>query len=422
MKLQVHDGVFARLALCLLLCSCSNAADGHLAERGRGGKASDESAGSTAGQAANAANSGLVVPAGPGSTGSGPSAAGICASALVTSMKNMPSIVFVVDGSGSMCAPFGSVTRWQALRSALLDPSAGFIYRLQSSVRFGASIYDGTVDMTLASNDPFSVIATPPCALLSSALLPPGGMCPQLLEVMPARLDSAMAIDMAFPEAELGGSTPTHKVLEHVMDELIPTLQEPAPDGQPMGKVYVILATDGAPNDICVGGVGGDGVAQQQAVVDAVDRGARAGITTWVISLADGDPALQMHLDQVAKHGDPQNGAARTFNPTDPDELLNTLAQLLGGAVGCHVTLNGTVTIGQECLGTVEQDGARIPCCQAGTSGELLCDGAPTDSPSGWQLNDAHSIELLGDACAKFLLGSGAVLNATFPCEVFTPS
>jgi hypothetical protein len=28
---------------------------------------------------------------------------------------------------------------------------------------------------------------------------------------------------------------------------------------------------------------------------------------------------------------------------------------------------------------------------------------------------------VVGDACAKFLLGSGSLLSAKFPCKVFTP-
>jgi Mg-chelatase subunit ChlD len=405
------------LALCVLSARCASPSDNPAARRGSSTSSTTSSSSPSAG---SGPGSGLIVPATTRTLGTGPTGSDVCASAVVTSMRNMPNIVFVVDGSGSMCAPFGEGTRWQALRSALLDPASGFIYRLQKSVRFGATLYDGTIDMNLAGggvNAIASLIQNPPCALLASALLPGAGMCPQLLEVMPAKLDNAQAIDMAFPEVELGGSTPTDKALGHVMDVLIPTLQQQAPDGMPMGKVYVILATDGAPNDICVGGVGGDGIAQQQGVIAAADRGAAAGITTWVISLADGDPALQMHLDEVAKHGDPTNPQAKTFTPTNPDELLMTLARLLGGAVGCHVELNGTVTVGQECLGTVEQNGVRLPCCQ-----QDRCDDMPTSSPNGWRLNDDHSVELLGDACASFLLGSGAVLNATFPCEIFTPS
>lgn len=175
-----------------------------------------------------------------------------------------------------------------------------------------------------------------------------------------------------------------------------------------------------APNDICIDGTGGDGSAQRRGVIAAVDRGAAVGITTWVISLASGDPALQLHLDEVARHGDPANANAHTFSPNDPDELLLTLARLLGGVIGCHISLNGTVTIGQECLGRVEQNAQALSCCQD-RAGALECDGIATDSPDGWRLTDAHSIELLGDACANFLLGGGSVLSASFPCEVFNP-
>lgn len=333
-----------------------------------------------------------------------PTQADVCASAVVQTNKTMPSIVFVIDGSGSMCAPFGMSTRWQALRSALLDPSMGFIYRLQSSVRFGATLYDGTIDANLALGGN-SLVQNPPCALLSSVTRAMG-VCPQLIETLPAKLDNAQAIDMAFPAIELGGSTPTDRALDHVMTALIGAQRPPSPDEPAPDQVYVILATDGAPNDICMNGTGGDGSPQRQGVIAAVDRGAAAGITTWVISLAGADAALQTHLDEVAKHGDPTNAGAHTFSPMNPDELIMTLAQLLGGAVGCHIELNGSVTVGQECTGTVEQSGVVLPCCQETAPGAFSCAHSPTSTPNGWRLSDPHAIELLGDACAKFLLGA----------------
>lgn len=342
----------------------------------------------------------------------------VCASALVQTAKNDPTIEFVIDGSGSMCAPFGSdgATRWQALRAALLDPSKGLIQRLQSSVRFGATLFDGTIDATLAVD---GVLSDPPCALLSS-LGKDMGMCPELIDAPPQR-DNASAIDTLYPMVELGGSTPTDKALGHVMDALIASRVQQGPDDKAQSPVYVVLATDGAPNDICVDGTGGDGSAQRQGVLDAVDRGAAAGITTWVISLADGDPTLQMHLDDVARHGDPKNPNARTFSPTNPDDLIMTLAQLLGGAIGCHIALNGTVTVGQECLGAVEESGRALPCCQETSPGSFTCARMPTTAPDGWRLSDPHSLELLGDTCTRFLVGSGDLLSATFPCEVFMP-
>lgn len=369
------------------------------------------------------APSGPLLP-GPGvlpSATKPPSDDEVCASAVVQTNKNMPTIVFVVDGSGSMCAPFGeTTTRWQSLRTALLDPTKGLVYRLQNAVRFGITLYDGTIDPMLS--DPNSLIQNPPCALIYATLGGKNaGMCPQLLEAMPPRLDNAPAIDMVFPQVELGGSTPTDRALSHVMDGLIASQVPARPDEPAPSKTYVILATDGAPNDICVNGTGGDGSVQRQGVISAVDRGAAAGITTWVISLAAGDPVLQAHLDEVAKHGDPGNAHAVTFSPTNPDELIMTLAGLLGGAVGCHIALNGTVTVGQECLGTVEQNGSPLACCQELTPGAPSCGGASTSSPNGWRLTDAHAIELIGDACTQFLVGAGSVLSARFPCRVFQP-
>lgn len=362
----------------------------------------------------------LAPPSGLAAIRSG-AAGQVCASAVVQTMKATPTVMFVIDGSGSMCAPYGAGgTRWQALRSALLDPAQGLIFRLQESVKFGALLYDGTVDLVLALAGQTSPEQNPQCAL-QAAMNKMTGMCPELLET-PAALQNAMAIDAMYPTAELGGSTPTDRALDHLMDTLIPMVGAPSPDGEPPGDIYVILATDGAPNDICVGGVGGDGAAQRQGVINAVQRGADVGITTWVISLAGGDPGLQAHLDQVAVVGAPNDPAAHTFNPNNPEELIQTLAQLLGGAVGCNISLNGSVTVGQECLGTVEQSGQALPCCQSDAQGAWTCSGAPTPNPNGWHLTDPGSIELVGDACTQFLLGASDLVSATFPCEVFSPN
>ena len=114
--------------------------------------------------------------------------------------------------------------------------------------------------------------------------------------------------------------------------------------------------------------------------------------------------------------------AAHTFSPNSPDELVQTLAQLLGGAVGCNIALNGKVTVGQECLGTVQQNGAVLPCCQADATGAWKCANASTTTPNGWRLTDPGALELVGDACTQFLLGSADLVSAEFPCEVFSPN
>jgi hypothetical protein len=352
----------------------------------------------------------------------------VCASAVVQAAKTPPIVMFVVDGSGSMCAPYGAGgTRWQALRSALLEPSTGLVYKLQDQVKFGSLLYDGTVDLALAllsggvpAGPGGGSAQNPPCAL-QAAMAKATGMCPQLLET-PAALSNAMKIDMAYPTIELGGSTPTDRAMKQVMDALIPMVGVQGPDDKKPSEVFVILATDGAPNDICVGGVGGDGAPQRAGVISEVQRGAAEGITTWVISMAGGDASLEAHLNEVARAGAPMDPAAHTFSPNSPDELVQTLAQLLGGAVGCNIALNGKVTVGQECLGTVQQNGAALPCCQADAAGAWKCANAATATPQGWRLTDPGAIELLGDACTQFLLGSADLVSAEFPCEVFSPN
>jgi hypothetical protein len=338
-----------------------------------------------------------------------------CASAMVNTSTATPDILFVIDGSGSMCETFGGSTRWQALRSALLDPQNGLIYQLQANVWFGMVLYDGTIDVVLGLLG--SGQGVPPVCSAMYTEMKATGECPQLIDV-PIAVNNAAAIDMAFPATELGGSTPTDRAMAHAVDQMIGR-QNSDPDGDPHPQ-YIILATDGAPNDICVGGMGGDGSMQRAGVISAVDRAAAAGITTFVISLAGGDAALQMHLDEVARHGQPNNPAATTFTPMTPQDLVATLAALLGGAIGCEVVLNGTVVAGRECSGLVELNGNGLPCCREENAG-WTCDEAPVTPPDGWRLKDERTVELMGATCTQFLLAPAATLRASFPCGVFSP-
>jgi hypothetical protein len=242
-----------------------------------------------------------------------------------------PTVAFVIDGSGSMCETFGSGTRWSELRKILMDPMSGLIYRYENQVDFSLMLYDGTIDFTalgMATNS----TPSPACAG-GRSLMRNMGDCPQLVQV-PATRTNARAIDMMYPAQELGGSTPTDKALNVAVDQMI--MANPGADPALHPK-FIILATDGQPNDICVGGLGGDGTAQQAGVIAAADRAAQAGIRTYVISLAGGDPALEAHLTMVAMHGDPTNPGARSYSPMAPDDLLATMKVLLGNALGCLV-------------------------------------------------------------------------------------
>jgi hypothetical protein len=157
--------------------------------------------------------------------------------------------------------------------------------------------------------------------------------CMQLIEVPPAK-GNAGAISDAFPDTELGGSTPTDRAMKQVVDQLI--MAQPGLD-LTMYPQFIVLATDGQPNDICVGGMGGDGLAQQANVIAEVTRAATANIKTYVISLAGGDMALEAHLAQVALAGNPTDPAAHPFSPANPQELVDALVVVLGQALNCNV-------------------------------------------------------------------------------------
>jgi hypothetical protein len=238
-----------------------------------------------------------------------------------------PTVLFVVDGSGSMSEGFGGPSRWQALRTALLDPMTGFISRFQDKASFGLLIYDGSIDTGQSQSGSAGMMCPTAMSAMSDA------MCPRLVNVPPT-FSNLSAISAMYPAKELGGSTPTDKALAAAVEQVI-TLTAGKDTEQNPG--FIILATDGEPNDLCFGGSGGDGTLQRACVVSAVDRAAAAKIRTFVVSLAGNDMKLQQHLAEVAKHGDPTNAMAHPYSPMNPDELVMALKAVLTPALGCDL-------------------------------------------------------------------------------------
>lgn len=251
----------------------------------------------------------------------------------VDSSCSNPTVLFVVDGSGSMSETFGGPSRWTALRTALLDPTNGFVTRFQDKASFGLMIYDGTIASSNSSSSSASSSGTaaPMCPTAVSAMS--DSMCPRLVSV-PPKFTNLMPIQNMYPAKELGGSTPTDKALAAAVDQVIALGAGKDPSQNPG---FIVLATDGEPNDLCTGGKGGDGSLQRQCVVSAVDRAAAAHVRTFVISLAGNDTKLQMHLADVAKHGDPTNPMAHPYSPMNPDELVMALKAVLTPALGCEL-------------------------------------------------------------------------------------
>ena len=284
-----------------------------------------------------------------------------------------PTVWLVVDGSTSMNSPFESMrSRWSALRSTLMD-AGGVVDTLQAKVRFGMVIYAG--------GDPTD--------------------CVQLVTVQPA-LNNLTALAAQYPMVPLANGTPTDKALDYVVKNL-PVLNTGMLDVT-TGPTYVVLATDGQPNDNCgtgSGGFQGSGVNVEQRVVDVTEEGARNGMQMFVISMAGGDTQLQSHLERVAAA---TVSKTPPFAPSTRNDLISAFEKVIGSA-SCLVSLDGKVKSGQECTGSVRLNSVALGCNQ----------------PDGWKLFDPSTVQLTGSACNTFLQQQSMVI-ANFPCEVFSPN
>jgi hypothetical protein len=170
------------------------------------------------------------------------------------------------------------------------------------------------------------------------------------------------------------------------------------------GPIYVVLATDGQPNDNCGAGGGGrqgNGINVEQRVVDVTEEGTRNGMQMFVISMAGGDTRLQSHLELVAAATASKTPA---FAPSTRGDLISAFEKVVGAA-SCLVSLDGSVEQGKECTGSVRLNSVALPCNQV----------------DGWSLFNPSTVQLTGSACDTFVHQQSMVV-ADFPCEVFSPN
>ncbi|MET0386667.1 MAG: vWA domain-containing protein [Polyangiales bacterium] len=326
---------------------------------------------------------------GPGSGTAANGASGIptrpgeCAQGRANASRVTPRVILVLDGSCSMSTDYpanGAESasecesnpngRWTALRRALTDPQNGVVPKLQSIVQFGVVVY-GTE-----------------------------GECPIPGEAVRPALNNLAAVEANLPQVQPGMFTPTGPALDWVYDNLI---EQGGPDDQG-GPWIVILATDGEPNS-CGGGGGGRGQTNYQPSIDAVMKGTSLGVTTYVISLADAAGAFHDHLQELANLGNRSaGGSARLYEPGSPAELSAALESLIGGAVGCDISLQGSIALGQECSGSVTVNGQGV-----------MCNGA-----DGYVMVDPRTVRLQGKSC-RDLVDNNALVEARFPCDSFVP-
>lgn len=290
-----------------------------------------------------------------------------CPSVQVSLDSVIPTVVLLIDRSGSMDEPFGPVDRWTAVFETLMDEDDGLVQALQSQVRFGVTTYTSD-DGTTA-----------------------GGECPILRGVGPA-LDNYQAILDAYP-ANTVEDTPTAESLAAAQAELA-AVTEPGPK-------IIVLATDGEPDTCTTPDPDGLPAARAESVAAAQDSH-EAGIDVFVISVGD-DVGLD-HLQDLANAGVglPIGGAedAPFYQALDAGALNDAFDEIIGGVRSCTFLLDGEVDESRADEGTV------------------TLDGEPLDYEIDWRLNDPSTLEIIGPACDTLLAGGQHVVEAEFECGV----
>lgn len=321
---------------------------------------------------------------------------GGCNELTVAFEKQTPTVVLLVDRSGSMFdnAYSSSADRWTALYDALMNSSTGVVNDLQNDVRFGFATY------TNNGNDS-------------------QGTCPLISEVTAAvgNYDAILsAYDSESTKPNFKAETPTGPAVAAISTSLA-AFNEPGPK-------YILLATDGEP-DTCSHP---DPQCGQDESIVAVQAAYAQGIGTIVIGI--GDEVGAKHLKDLANAGaglpveEPDDYFNNTCLNSGISQKNAEYSTIGGGAVyyqpstqaqletDIHGIINGVRDCTFELKAKVELDQAYL--C------EVELDGVPIQHMSDWKLKTETELEVLGDACDQIKTVSKEI-HIDCPCEIVTP-
>lgn len=290
-----------------------------------------------------------------------------CVPGIVTLKHAEPTVLLVLDRSGSMGTPFGRLTRWLALQQSLnaaLPP-------VDETMALGAYIFP--------SNAPGLECAAPP----DVDLLPSVGNANRIRQLLAS-------------SGPVGG-TPTASAMLNAADALLAVRAS-------RSARALILATDGAPGCnfaldpytcVCTraGGCGLRGAGDcldDTRTVAALGDIANAGLPTWVIGLHDGaDMIFEQVLNRMAVAGGRprMTGGSQYYPAANQAELSSALVQIRD-QIGACTFLTTSVP---DSLGNIEVtvNGVQID----------------EDALDGWVWVDKANgeLELVGPACTNLL-------------------
>jgi von Willebrand factor type A domain len=286
-----------------------------------------------------------------------------------------PTVMLLLDQSGSMDQNFeNGKDRWQTLRETLTDPTNSLLKKLDTSVRFGMTLY--------TSDGGFGTGATPrTCPKLQNVVIGLGNFT-----TMSNFLNQKKNGNYVYGPA---GDTPTAESVDAVVRTLTGFQEE--------GPKSIILATDGDP-DTCRDPNANDSDASKVLSVTAVQHAYEAGIPTHIISV--GNQVTASHLKALAVAGAGGDTTAQAYTALDTSALVAAFDAIIGSVRTCDFTLDGTVTPANAPRGKVVLDG------QALSFGDA----------NGWQMPDEQTVRLQGTACAR-AQANAAGISMKFPCD-----
>lgn len=285
-----------------------------------------------------------------------------------------PTVMLLIDQSGSMSFPFGQSTRWQVLRDAIIDPDNGLLSWLEPSANVGLMIYTSINGYQ------------------------EGLACPLVTE-LPAQFGNADQIRETYLAAEPveWGDTPTGDSIDQAVARLT-ALSEPTPK-------YILLVTDGDP-DTCRRPDPQDGISE---AIEAAERAYAQGITVRTVGVSEQIGARGLQAMANAGAGKPAWGLvygrdAEAERPLYASTNARELAEQLKGVIGDVRTC------------TIEL-GARVRSRRA-LDGRLLLDGVPLEfgALDGWTFVDEDTLQIHGASCER-IQGEGEQLRVRFPCD-----
>jgi hypothetical protein len=280
-----------------------------------------------------------------------------CPAVTFTPMPKTPSIILVLDRSGSMSGTDISPTRYKAMRSALVDTTTGIVTQLESKAYFGSELYWASSGQTLNT------------------------------AIVPRALNNAAAIRTSLQDNSPGGNTPTYSALDKAVADFGAT--PPPADSPPV----IVLATDGLPTDD-----NGEGsTSAKNASVTAAANAYAAGIPVYVLAINQNDQHFQdlANAGQGWQSGDPDVQYYPVGNAADLQTAFQTI---INGVISCDLSLTSAIDDGQAMNGT------------------LTINGVTQTYGTDWVLVGGNTIRVQGAACTMLKSTQNPNVQATFPC------